>query len=510
MAFEDTTQMNEANMENAAVAINAPPFLILLASMVKTWAASVGKIPKVALDSLASQYGIKKGKKKSDTVQNLLDRLSATVNSIPIFPKVITQHEAEKLAAAGAFGDKVGQVAKFAKVAGGDEATAWSRAVDYIKDSLPAATERQIELRTNALIRAFPTTWRMIQTKDTTMKHGRSVQGEYDSIMWNRWTDRPTPQASWMEWRLGCRDRSCTTPHGVRSFVRGIGYGCRVSNNPLQEKVVKSTTYNGNEYERTLKVMPEFLKLDDGSRYKIPNPDWKHEDLTTMEIAASKSCPTCGGGVEWAERLVGGYSSMNGAGGWNASSKLPALLWPNTNGYESRHPELSRVLVKPVRIEYNNNAPRFSSTCKQTEGIPPFGRYGSGEKQRHGIPAKPEGNPNKRIAFHYSGHVERQLVVIQLDNGNRITALMWVFVHDEDGQARGIHSDEINEAASLVDDIIRIADRSASRKKGSDAVALFGAVDILASNYEEEPQYSYVDENQQSGLRRFNSTRRAY
>lgn len=489
MMDDTTTQMNEANMENAAVAINAPPFLILLASMMKTWAASVKALPKATLESLSSQYGIKKGKTKGDTVQNLLDRLSATVNSIPIFPRVITQTEAEKLAAAGAFGDKVGQVAKFAKVAGGDEATAWIRAVDYIKDSLPAATERQIELRTNALIRAFPTTWRMIQSKDTTMKHGRSVHGEYDSVMWTRWTDRPTPQASWKEWRLACRNNSCTTPHGVRSFVRGIGYGCRVSKNPLQEEVVKGTTYNGTEYNRIKKVMPEYLKLDDGSTYKIPNPEWRDEYFTTSEIAASKCCPTCGGKVKWAERLVGGYSSMNTEGGWNASSKLPALLWPNCNGYESRHPELSRVLVKPVRIEYNNNAPRFSSTCKETEGIPPFGRFGSGEKQRNGIEANPEGDPQKRISFHYTGHVERQLVVIQLNNGNRITALMWVFVHDEDGQARGIHSDEINEAASMVDDIVRICDRESSRKKGSDAVALFGAVDILASNYEEEPEY---------------------
>ena len=213
MMDDTTTQMNEANIENAAVAINAPPFLILLASMMKAWAASVKALPKATLESLAGQYGIKKGKTKGDTVNNLLDRLSATVNSIPIFPRVITQHEAQKLAAAGAFGDKVGQVAKFAKVACGDEATAFGRAVDYIKDSLPAATERQIELRSNALLRAFPTTWRMIQTKDTTMKHGRSVHGEYDSVMWTRWTDRPTPQGSWKEWRLACRDRSCTTPH---------------------------------------------------------------------------------------------------------------------------------------------------------------------------------------------------------------------------------------------------------------------------------------------------------
>ena len=190
-------------------------------------------------------------------------------------------------------------------------------------------------------------------------------------------------------------------------------------------------------------------------------------------------------------------------------ANYPLICGLIPNGYESRHPELTKVMVKPVRIEYNNNAPRFSTTCKETEGIPAFGRFGSGEKQRNGIEANPEGNPSKRIAFHYTGHVERQLVIIQLNNGNRITALMWVFVHDEDGQARGIHSDEINEAASMVDEITRLSDRATSRKKGSDAVALFGAVEILASNYEES-EYHYLEDNQESGLSNFNRNRRAY
>ena len=460
---------NEDRMMNAASAVNAPPSVVVMSAMMPTFLRSLLALPAKVVTEIAGRFDVKKERKKADTISGLINRLEALMYSIPNFPLEITQSMAERWMASGAFGPRVGMITKLDRVFGGVE-DAWDEATTYVKKALPSA--RKSREMIDDLVIAYPTDYRIQPTGKWAVKNGSAAVGELMSQDWTRATQKPTPQLHHEEWRLRCKDSTCCTTGGIASFVAGVGHGAKVA---INEAIETERAY----FDRTriVSTVPASLFAANGDLL-IEN---------TAFVANNRNCPTCGGPVDWTTRPCGGSSHSNHIGGFSATVKLPAIVWSDGTGTapSPNEPDLYRTVKfgAPVRIELNENTPRHSTTFAAVDGYPAFGKYGSGQKQRRGVAADPDADPKKRVSAQLTGDVQIMRVVIRMNDGTRVSALAWVFIHDEYAQNVGINSPSLNEAAHMVQAITQAMSRSTDKK------AKNGAVLLEALNRLHRPRY---------------------
>ena len=455
---------NEDRMMNAASAVNAPPSVVVMSAMMPTFLRSLLALPAKVVNEIAGRFEVKKERKKADTISGLVNRLEALMFEVPTFPLEISQSMAERWMASGAFGPRVGMITKLNRVFGGVN-EAWDNATDYVKKALPSA--RKSRQMIDDLVVSYPTDYRIEPTGKWAVKNGSAAVGELMSQDWTRATQKPTPQLHHDEWRLRCKDSTCCTSGGIASFVAGIGHGAKVANNPAIE-----TQRRYFDRSRTVSVVPPTLFNSKGDVI-IEN---------TTFVANNRNCPTCKGSVDWTTRPCGGSSHTNHIGGFSATVKLPAIVWSDGTGTapSPNEPSLYRTVGygAPVRIELNENTPRHSTTFAAVDGYPAFGKYGSGKKQRRGVAADPDADPKKRVSAQLTGDVQIMRVVIRMNDGIRVSALAWVFIHDEYAQNDGINSPSLNEAAHMVQLLTQAMSRSTD-KKAKEGAVLLGALDRL-------------------------------
>lgn len=429
---------------NGADALNAPSALAVMGRLLPAFIRSLTALPAVTVKEVAETLGLPSKRKKADTVEAVKNRLSDAASAIPVWPNLLTAQDVEKMAASGALGSRVGQVVRMVRFDDSDMNTAWARTADFVNGRLAA---KKADAMLDSLSVTFDSDIGFVATNKTGIERHQNAVGEYDSVDWSRWTDRPMPQAHREEWRLACSSRRCYTPSGIRSFVRAVGMGASTTKNPR--------TKQGG-------IVPATLFGDDGNIVVI----------NTTDAQSAARCPTCGSGVKWATRYAGGSSSRYPVGGWGSKVRLPAIKWPE-------HAERESVSNRLVKVEMNNASPRTAITFDASEGIEPFGRYGSGYHQRHGYDADPDAfdiingrKKGRRKTAQLPGSIRRFVGIVATENGGRVPVLMWAFVHDPLGLSRGIDNADIDYAVAMVEFVATVMRRSSKMTAHEGAVLL--------------------------------------
>jgi hypothetical protein len=429
---------NEAERTIAADALNAPSAVVVLGALLPTFLKSLLALPaktvKVMGQTLLRNHP--KTATKKNTIEAIVQNMKDRVNVIPIWGSPIDVKTAEKWAANGVFGDRVGEVVKIHHWDASDLDERWNEAARFVKASKTL----------DALYDALDAPLKIVRTTRTAIERRSNAAGAFDtSTVQNKSVNHGTGQLMRQEYRLRCMYHLCSTASGVQSFVRGVGMGASVELNPPVER--DSPDFNRASRDRL--HPPQTLYDDDG--YVVV------ED--TQEAKKACRCPTCGGAVVWDWRLAGSArSNSQPVGGWGSVVKLPSIKMIHKTkeaGYQVVEDGIESNRL--VNVEMNDGSPRISTTFNRMLGYPAYGKFGQGVNQREGYKPEPEAftidkkGRRKGIpkTVHLPASIQRRVIPIQTPAGV-CYMLGWVAVHDINGLARGIESTSLDSVALMM------------------------------------------------------------
>lgn len=429
---------NEAERTIAADALNAPSAVVVLGALLPTFLKSLLALPaktvKVMGQTLLRNHP--KTATKKNTIEAIVQNMKDRVNLIPIWGSPIDVKTAEKWAANGVFGDRVGEVVKIHHWDASDLDERWNEAARFVKASKTL----------DALYDALDAPLKIVRTTRTAIERRSNAAGAFDtSTVQNKSVNHGTGQLMRQEYRLRCMYHLCSTASGVQSFVRGVGMGASVELNPPVER--DSPDFNRASRDRL--HPPKTLYDDEG--YVVV------ED--TQEAKKACRCPTCGGAVVWDWRLAGSArSNSQPVGGWGSVVKLPSIKMIHKTkeaGYQVVEDGIESNRL--VNVEMNDGSPRISTTFNRMLGYPAYGKFGQGVNQREGYKPEPEAftidHKGRRKGIpktvHLPASIQRRVIPIQTPAGV-CYMLGWVAVHDINGLARGIESTSLDSVALMM------------------------------------------------------------
>lgn len=429
---------NEAERTIAADALNAPSAVVVLGALLPTFLKSLLALPaktvKVMGQTLLRNHP--KTATKKNTIEAIVQNMKDRVNVIPIWGSPIDVKTAEKWAANGVFGDRVGEVVKIHHWDASDLDERWNEAARFVKASKTL----------DALYDALDAPLKIVRTTRTAIERRSNAAGAFDtSTVQNKSVNHGTGQLMRQEYRLRCMYHLCSTASGVQSFVRGVGMGASVELNPPVER--DSPDFNRASRDRL--HPPKTLYDDEG--YVVV------ED--TQEAKKACRCPTCGGAVVWDWRLAGSArSNSQPVGGWGSVVKLPSIKMIHKTkeaGYQVVEDGIESNRL--VNVEMNDGSPRISTTFNRMLGYPAYGKFGQGVNQREGYKPEPEAftidHKGRRKGIpktvHLPASIQRRVIPIQTPAGV-CYMLGWVAVHDINGLARGIESTSLDSVALMM------------------------------------------------------------
>jgi hypothetical protein len=429
---------NEAERTIAADALNAPSAVVVLGALLPTFLKSLLALPaktvKVMGQTLLRNHP--KTATKKNTIEAIVQNMKDRVNIIPIWGSPIDVKTAEKWAANGVFGDRVGEVVKIHHWDASDLDERWNEAARFVKASKTL----------DALYDALDAPLKIVRTTRTAIERRSNAAGAFDtSTVQNKSVNHGTGQLMRQEYRLRCMYHLCSTASGVQSFVRSVGMGASVELNPPVER--DSPDFNRASRDRL--HPPKTLYDDEG--YVVV------ED--TQEAKKACRCPTCGGAVVWDWRLAGSArSNSQPVGGWGSVVKLPSIKMIHKTkeaGYQVVEDGIESNRL--VNVEMNDGSPRISTTFNRMLGYPAYGKFGQGVNQREGYKPEPEAftidHKGRRKGIpktvHLPASIQRRVIPIQTPAGV-CYMLGWVAVHDINGLARGIESTSLDSVALMM------------------------------------------------------------
>jgi hypothetical protein len=429
---------NEAERTIAADALNAPSAVVVLGALLPTFLKSLLALPaktvKVMGQTLLRNHP--KTATKKNTIEAIVQNMKDRVNIIPIWGSPIDVKTAEKWAANGVFGDRVGEVVKIHHWDASDLDERWNEAARFVKASKTL----------DALYDALDAPLKIVRTTRTAIERRSNAAGAFDtSTVQNKSVNHGTGQLMRQEYRLRCMYHLCSTASGVQSFVRSVGMGASVELNPPVER--DSPDFNRASRDRL--HPPKTLYDDEG--YVVV------ED--TQEAKKACRCPTCGGAVIWDWRLAGSArSNSQPVGGWGSVVKLPSIKMIHKTkeaGYQVVEDGIESNRL--VNVEMNDGSPRISTTFNRMLGYPAYGKFGQGVNQREGYKPEPEAftidHKGRRKGIpktvHLPASIQRRVIPIQTPAGV-CYMLGWVAVHDINGLARGIESTSLDSVALMM------------------------------------------------------------
>lgn len=429
---------NEAERTIAADALNAPSAVVVLGALLPTFLKSLLALPaktvKVMGQTLLRNHP--KTATKKNTIEAIVQNMKDRVNVIPIWGSPIDVKTAEKWAANGVFGDRVGEVVKIHHWDASDLDERWNEAARFVKASKTL----------DALYDALDAPLKIVRTTRTAIERRSNAAGAFDtSTVQNKSVNHGTGQLMRQEYRLRCMYHLCSTASGVQSFVRSVGMGASVELNPPVER--DSPDFNRASRDRL--HPPKTLYDDEG--YVVV------ED--TQEAKKACRCPTCGGAVVWDWRLAGSArSNSQPVGGWGSVVKLPSIKMIHKTkeaGYQVVEDGIESNRL--VNVEMNDGSPRISTTFNRMLGYPAYGKFGQGVNQREGYKPEPEAftidHKGRRKGIpktvHLPASIQRRVIPIQTPAGV-CYMLGWVAVHDINGLARGIESTSLDSVALMM------------------------------------------------------------
>ena len=432
---------NEAERTIAADALNAPSAVVVLGALLPTFVKSLLALPAKTIKELGQSLlrNHPKTTTKKNTVEAIVQNMKDHVNLIPIWGSPIDVKTANKWAANGVFGDRVGEVVKIHHWDSSDSDDRWNEAARFVKSSKTL----------DALYESLDSPLKVVRTTRSAIERRSNAAGAFDtSTVQNKSVNHGTGQQMRHEYRLRCIYHLCSTASGVQSFVRGVGMGASVEMNPPVER----GSEDFNRASRDVVHPPKTLIDDDG--FPVVHD--------TQEAKKACKCPTCGGAVVWDWRLAGsGRSNSQPVGGWGSVVKLPSIKMIRKTkdaGYQvvEKGIESNRL----VNCEMNDGSPRISTTFNRMLGYPAYGRFGQGVNQREGYEADPEAytidkkGRRKGIpkTVHLPASIQRRVIPIQTPAGV-CYMLGWVAVHDIEGLARGIDSTGLDSVALVMNTI---------------------------------------------------------
>jgi len=433
---------NEAIRTIAADALNAPSAVVVLGALLPTFVKSLMALPAIKVKELGQTLlrNHPKTTTKKSTVEAIVQNAKDRVNLIPIWGKPIDVKTANKWAANGVFGDRVGEVVKIHHWDSSDSDDRWNEAARFVKSS------KTVE----KLYETLDAPLKIVRTTRTAIERRSNAAGMYDTTtVTTKGESHGTGQQMRHEYRLRCIHHLCATASGVQSFVRGVGMGASIELNPPIER-------GSEDYNRASRdvIHPPSTLYDDEGDVVV---------YDTQEAKKNCKCPTCGGAVLWDWRLAGSArSNSQPVGGWGSVLKLPSIKMIHRTkeaGYQVVEEGIESNRL--VNCEMNDGSPRISTTFNRMLGYPAYGRYGQGENQRVGYEADPEAytidHKGRRKGIpktvHLPASIQRRVIPIQTPAG-MCYMLGWVAVHDIDGLARGIESTSLDSVALMVN-IIR-------------------------------------------------------
>jgi hypothetical protein len=437
---------NEAERTIAADALNAPSAVVVLGSLLPTFIKSLMALSAVKVKELGQSLlrNHPKTTTKKNTVEAIVQNMKDRVNLIPIWGSPIDAKTAEKWAANGVFGDRVGEVVKIHHWDSSDSDERWNEAARFVKSSKTL----------DALYESLDAPLKVVRTTRSAIERRSNAAGAFDtSTVRSKSHEHGTGQQMRHEYRLRCIYHLCSTASGVQSFVRGVGMGASVELNPPVER----GSEDFNRASRDTLHPPKTLYDDDG--FVVVHD--------TQEAKTNCRCPTCGAAVVWDWRLAGSNrSNSQPVGGWGSVVKLPSIKMIQKTkdaGYQvvEKGIESNRL----VNCEMNDGSPRISTTFNRMLGYPAYGRLGQGENQREGYKPEPEAftidkkGRRKGIpkTVHLPASIQRRVIPIQTPSGI-CYMLGWVAVHDINGLARGIESTSLDSVALMMSIIRRHLD----------------------------------------------------
>ena len=432
---------SEAEITIAADALNAPSAVVVLGALLPTFVKSLLALPAAKVKELGQSLlrNHPKTTTKKNTVEAIVQNMKDHVNLIPIWGNPIDVKTANKWAANGVFGDRVGEVVKIHHWDASDSDERWNEAARFVKSSKTL----------HALYESLDSPLKIVRTTRSAIDRRSNAAGAFDtSTVQNKSIEHGTGQQMRHEYRLRCIYHLCSTASGVQSFVRGVGMGASVELNPPVER--GSEDFNRASRDR---IHPPKTLYDDEGFPVV-------ED--TQAVKQNCKCPTCGGAVVWDWRLAGSArSNSQPVGGWGSVVKLPSIKMIQKTkdaGYQvvEKGIESNRL----VNCEMNDGSPRISTTFDRMLGYPAYGRLGQGENQREGYEPQPDaftvGKNGKRKGIpktvHLPASIQRRVIPIQTPSG-MCYMLGWVAVHDINGIARGIDSTSLDYVALVMNTI---------------------------------------------------------
>jgi hypothetical protein len=436
----------EDNKTIAADALNAPSAVVVLGALLPTFVKSLMALSAVKVKELGQSLlrNHPKTTTKKNTVEAIVQNMKDRLNLIPIWGSPIDVKTAEKWAANGVFGDRVGEVVKFHHWDESDSDERWNEAARFVNSSKTL----------DALYESLDSPLKVVRTTRSAIERRSNAAGAFDtSTVQNKSINHGEGQQMRHEYRLRCMYHLCSTASGVQSFVRGVGMGASIEMNPPVER----GSEDFNRASRDVVHPPKTLIDDDG--YVVV--------YDTQEAKKNCKCPTCGGAVVWDWRLAGSArSNSQPVGGWGSIVRLPSIKmihYTKDAGYQvvEKGIESNRL----VNCEMNDGSPRISTTFNRMLGYPAYGRLGQGENQREGYEPEPEAytvdHKGRRKGIpktvHLPASIQRRVIPIQTPSG-MCYMLGWVAVHDINGLARGIESTGLDSVALMVSIIRRQLD----------------------------------------------------
>ena len=432
---------SEAERTTAADALNAPSAVVVLGALLPTFVKSLLALPAKTVKELGQSllHNHPKTTTKKNTVEAIVQRIKDHANLIPIWGSPIDVKTANKWAANGVFGDRVGEVVKLHHWDSTDSDERWNEAARFVKSS------KTLE----ALYEVLDSPLKVVRTTRSAIDRRSNAAGMYDTSTVRSKTDKSGEgQQMRHEYRLRCYHHLCSTASGVQSFVRGVGMGASVALNQPVER--GSEDFNRASRDR---LHPPKTLYDDAGLPVV-------ED--TQEIKKNCRCPTCGGPVVWDFRIAGsGRSNSQPVGGWGSVVKLPSIKMIQKTkdaGYQvvEKGIESNRL----VNCEMNDGSPRISTTFDRMLGYPAYGKFGQGVNQREGYKPQPDAftidHKGRRKGIpktvHLPASIQRRVIPIQTPSG-MCYMLGWVAVHDINGLARGIDSTGLDYVAIVMNTI---------------------------------------------------------